>query len=255
MKTTTIAVLLAALFSGTSVYAQTAPWKITEIKGSVQISSRGVQHIATGVTQISTGDIVSTGRDGRAVLTHGQDFVLVSPNSRMRIAEPEADGLTKIFEDLGSVVFKIEKKSAPHFAVQTPYLAAVVKGTTFSVNVSEAGASVQVVEGAVQVSTLDGAASQLVTPGMIGMVTGQQLQQLIVDTGGTRSTQGASTPSATGTATDMPAADATVTEPAASANVDVAVVASPPSIAAPPPELRIAAVNETPVSLSQVRAV
>src|SRR3546814_14786860 len=63
------------------------------------------------------------------------------------------------------IVFSIKKKLTPHFGVQTPYLAAVVKGTTFSVTVDGTGASVQVVEGAVEVSTLDGGARDLILPG------------------------------------------------------------------------------------------
>src|SRR3546814_7909473 len=59
---------------------------------------------------------------------------------------------------------------SPHFGVQTPYLAAVVKGTTFSVTVDGTGASVQVVEGAVEVSTLDGGARDLILPGAIATV-------------------------------------------------------------------------------------
>jgi ferric-dicitrate binding protein FerR (iron transport regulator) len=39
-----------------------------------------------------------------------------------------------------------------------------VKGTTFSVTVSPTGASVQVIEGAVEVATNDGGARQLVEP-------------------------------------------------------------------------------------------
>ncbi len=239
------AALLIALLSTTSALAQAKAWRVTEIKGAVQIETNGVRRVANGPMQIAPGDVVTTGRDGRVVLTQGQDFVLVAPNSRLRIAEPKANGLTQIFEDLGSAVFKIEKQSAPHFSVQTPYLAAVVKGTTFSVNVTNEGASVQVTEGAVQVSTLDGNATQLVTPGMIGMVSERQQQQLVVDTGGSRRTEGPAQSSAAG-----------VAAPEASPNAGDLIAGSNGGASenAPSPvavEARIAAVAEAPVSLAQ----
>jgi len=158
---------------------------------------------ATGGADVAVGDVISTARDGRAVLVRGQEYLVVSPNSRLKVVEPGASGsVTQIFEELGNVVFKIEKKSTPHFGVQTPYLAAVVKGTTFSVTVTDAGASVQVTEGRVEVSSLDGGATQMLTPGMIGMVSRDQPQQLTIDQGDTPA------PDA-GVAVDAPAAATT----------------------------------------------
>jgi FecR protein len=53
----------------------------------------------------------------------------------------------------------------PHFIVDTPMLAAVVKGTTFTVVVDKDRSAVQVIEGAVEVAALDGGMSQLVAGG------------------------------------------------------------------------------------------
>jgi hypothetical protein len=79
--------------------------------------------------------------------------------------------MTQIIEQFGNVIFKIKKMTMPHFAVETPFLAAVVKGTTFSVTVTDKGASVQVIEGRVEVATRDGGASYMVLPGDIGSVS------------------------------------------------------------------------------------
>ena len=125
--------------------------------------------------------MVSTGRKSRAVLVRGQEYVVVSPSSRIRISEPQkSGGLFQFFNEVGNVLFRIDKKATPHFGVKTPYLAAVVKGTTFSVTVSETGTAVQVTEGAVQVSTNDGGAQRLLSPGMIGMVTQDQQFRLTI---------------------------------------------------------------------------
>ena len=83
---------------------------------------------------------------------------MVAPGSQVRLPADAAKGaVTQLVEEAGNVVFMIKKMAMPHFAVQTPYLAAVVKGTTFSVSVDDKGASVHVLEGAVDVATVDAA--------------------------------------------------------------------------------------------------
>lgn len=58
---------------------------------------------------------------------------------------------THFQQHFGDVTVDVERRNVQHFAVQTPYLAAVVKGTRFSVAVQNGGASVNVDRGAVQV--------------------------------------------------------------------------------------------------------
>ena len=170
MKNQTALLLTALLMSSAPAIASAADWKVTEVNGQVRIINQQSTRTAVAGAAVRPGEVVSTARSSRAVLVRGGDYMMVAPESRVRIAEPQTDGpLVQVVQDLGSALFKVEKKSAPHFAVRTPFLAAVVKGTTFSVNVSNEGASVQVVEGAVEVATLDGLSSRLITPGIIGM--------------------------------------------------------------------------------------
>ena len=178
----------AAFMSAGTAHADTPQWKLSESSGTVNILRSGVSKIAIGGGGLMAGDLITTGKKSRAVLVRGQEYVVVSPNSRLRISAPkESGGVVQFFEELGNVLFRIDKKATPHFGVKTPYLAAVVKGTTFSVTVSETGTAVQVTEGAVQVSTLDGGATQLLSPGMIGMVERNQQFRLSI-TGGQRKT-------------------------------------------------------------------
>ncbi|WP_109354727.1 FecR family protein [Sphingorhabdus sp. EL138] len=164
-------IAIAAFATGTTAHGATPEWKLSESNGTVNILRSGVSKIAIAGGDLRPGDVIRTGKKGRAVLVRGQEYVVVSPNSRLRISEPKkSGGVMQFFEELGNVIFRIDKKGTPHFGVKTPYLAAVVKGTTFSVTVTETGSAVQVTEGAVQVSTLDGGATQLLSPGMIGMV-------------------------------------------------------------------------------------
>ncbi len=181
MQKITKIVAFAALMASSTAYGATPEWKISESKGDVNILRSGVSKIAISGGTLRAGDVVATGKHSRAVLVRGEEYVVVSPLSRLRISAPKkSGGVMQFFEEVGNVLFRIDKKATPHFGVQTPYLAAVVKGTTFSVTVSESGAAVQVTEGAVQVSTLDGGASQLLSPGMIGMVKQDQQYRLSI---------------------------------------------------------------------------
>ena len=226
--------VIAAMMAAGSAQAGTPQWTLSESAGTVNILRAGVSKIAISGGSLAAGDVISTGRKSRAVLVRGQEYVVVSPNSRLRISEPkQSGGVVQFFEEIGNVLFRIDKKTTPHFGVKTPYLAAVVKGTTFSVTVSETGTAVQVTEGAVQVSTLDGGASQLLSPGMIGIVNQDQQFRLTIAGAETKTIDSPNAPAGS-TETPEPMDDATL--------LDIASSAFDGTISAP--------VLDTPVSLS-----
>lgn len=175
--------LLAAGCSGTALAAPSVDWKISEASGSVQLLHQGVSRVAARKDVVSAGDTITTGKDGRAVLVRGTEFVMVAPGSQLRVpaAAAEATGVTRLLQEFGNAVFMIKKKLSPHFEVKTPYLAAVVKGTTFTVTVNAEGASVQVLEGAVDVATNDGGAHDLILPGSVALVATHDLYRMHID--------------------------------------------------------------------------
>ncbi len=90
----------------------------------------------------------------------------------MEIPAGGDDGVrTKIVQAMGSLLFKVEKRANQHFEVETPYLAAVVKGTTFTVSVDGETSAVHVVEGAVEVTALATGQVGLVKPGYTAVVS------------------------------------------------------------------------------------
>lgn len=115
----------------------------------------------TNWLDLNTGDVVpnrawvSTGPRGRVQLARGVENITFQPNT---LASITAYGgflapQTQIVEQVGSLDLEIEKRSQPHTTVQTPYLAAVVKGTIFHVTVGKTKASVSVDRGLVQVTS------------------------------------------------------------------------------------------------------
>lgn len=160
-------------------------WRVTESSGNVQILHGGMSKIAQRGGVVAAGDLVVTGPRSRAVLARGEEFMMVAASSRLRLpAEEKAGAITQLIEEAGNIVFMIKKKANPHFGVQTPYLAAVVKGTTFSVSVTPTGASVKVLEGAVDVATPDGGAHKLLKPGGLALVDALDQSTLRVREGG-----------------------------------------------------------------------
>eukprot|EP01042_Synura_sphagnicola_P013217 gene13217-16788_t len=156
-------------------------WTVSEASPGVSVLHLGANHVLPRGARVVPGDKVITTSNARAVLVNGQQYAIVAPNSRLEIANPDpADGLTQVIEHLGNAVFSVRKGAAPHFVVRTPYLAAVVKGTTFSVTVDPTGASVQVVEGAVEGATVDGGARRLVRPGDIAIVSARASSRLSI---------------------------------------------------------------------------
>src|SRR4051794_33902785 len=183
--------------SATAHAADGPVWRVTEVTGDVRVTDDGHSRAAVKGALLASGSVVAAAAGARAVLVHDKDFVIVSPNSRIRIALPEQQkGIFQIISEFGTSLFRIEHKDTPHFGVQTPYLAAVVKGTVFSVTVGDTGASVQVTQGAVDVGTLDGGAHELVRPGMSASVGASDRYSLKIDGDGSRTIRSSGAPAA-----------------------------------------------------------
>ncbi len=143
----------------TALAGNTDPWTVSEVNGKVW-----VDHDGTGWQALKTGTVlkrasrVKTGMGGRAVLKRPGDSIAISPNSRFRIPTSDEKGAVAHFvQTLGTLLFKVKSRPDDPFNVRTPYLAAVIKGTTFTVTVDAEGAALHVSSGAVEVtSVLDG---------------------------------------------------------------------------------------------------
>lgn len=142
-------VLTACLAAGPALSAE---WRLVEVSGVVRVAAPGAEPTAGRVNQLlPTGSSVTTASGGRAKLDNGGKHIVLGANSRMIVAPASATGMDRVVQDLGSILFQIDKQAAPHFKVETPLLAAIVKGTTFTVVVGPQSDAVNVAEGLVEV--------------------------------------------------------------------------------------------------------
>ncbi|MFY8143857.1 MAG: FecR domain-containing protein, partial [Caulobacter sp.] len=178
----TIAISVTALLTLYGGCAFAADWKLVEVNGVVRIAAPGKAPATAQANQVvPVGSVVTTAAGGRAALYNGAQRITLAPNSRMTVAPESNDGLTRVMQDLGSILFQINKKPTQHFRVETPLLAAVVKGTTFTVNVELNADSVHVAEGLVEVRANQGNAVRDVSAGATGAVMRDAPQQLNVE--------------------------------------------------------------------------
>jgi hypothetical protein len=145
--------LALGLFLFPAVHAIADEWQLAKVTGQVWVSSAGIQpaSVKTGMI-LKSGQMLQTDKNARALLVHDNDRVLVGPSSIVSVPASTTLGMTKLQQQSGQIEFDVEKLGQPHLTVETPYLAAVVKGTHFSVTVNSRGATVAVTEGLVQVT-------------------------------------------------------------------------------------------------------
>lgn len=163
------AVVAAAVMTFVAITAAQAGdlWQIESRSGDVRVSQEGVTPASLGgADALPAGTRITTGANGRAILRRGDEAIVIAPNSSLELAADSRPGLaTTILQSLGTILLSVDKQNHQHFEVETPYLAAVVKGTKFAVSVADGKASVHVVEGAVEVMDFESGDVGMVRPG------------------------------------------------------------------------------------------
>ena len=161
----TMAVVLGATSS--ALAAEGGVWRVSKSSGDVWMATSGVQRASlTQEEVLKPGDTVRTGHNGRVLLVRGEETIMVSPNSVVGLPTDKKDGLsTTILQQAGSILLEVEKRNVKHFEVETPYLAAVVKGTHFRVSVNAASTRVDVLRGQVEVADFKTGQIAQVMPG------------------------------------------------------------------------------------------
>jgi hypothetical protein len=153
-KVSCIAVLLlmgAGVCGRTSAYAQDAAWHVGKSWGDFWINAQVVP--GNGNLTFGPGDYIRTGQNGGVILVRGKESILISPNTEVAISKNSGDEIsTTINQRTGSITLEVEPSDMKHFEVETPYLAAVAKGSNLRVVVEDNYASVHAFRGEVEVS-------------------------------------------------------------------------------------------------------
>src|SRR5689334_5286162 len=192
-RTFCLKVLLAALavvfFAGTTANAQDTVWRVSKASGDVTISASGAQPVAlTDTAAVNPGDVIRTGANGRVLLTRGAETMLLSANSVVSLPAEQQGGMsTTIRQQAGTILLEVEKRNVKHFQVETPYLAAVVKGTQFRVTVDKDDSRVDVLRGQVEVIDFKSGQFTQVFPSQSARVSAQGTGGLSLSGGGTLS--------------------------------------------------------------------
>ena len=136
--------------------AEAAEWRIERMSGNVQIHDGEAWAPLDKDRDLNAGDAIWTGRNGRILLLSDQGSVLLAPRSLVKIpAQALPKSFSVLFQTHGKVSAEVEKRRKQHFSIQTPYLAAVVKGTEFDVEIDKDQTRVSVSEGLVAVVNIE----------------------------------------------------------------------------------------------------
>lgn len=142
-------------------------WAVDSAEGKVTING---QVPGLPAPAIGPGTVIETGANGKVILMRPGDSITVYPNSRMSV--PAAGGgEAGILQTLGKLLFRMESRESRDFEVKTPYLAAAIKGTTFTVEVDDDDAGVEVEEGSVLVTANRSGQAVYVGPGQRASVS------------------------------------------------------------------------------------
>lgn len=145
------AVLALVVMSAISV-AQADDWVATRLRGAVFVFSNQIWVPLERGGSVANGQFVYAGGNGRVVLEReGQQITVGSSTHIMVEDNPGGGEFTTVYEEFGTVTVDVDARDVDFFAVRTQQLAAVVKGTRFTVIADAAGSDVLVRRGVVSV--------------------------------------------------------------------------------------------------------
>ncbi|QYO75721.1 FecR family protein [Devosia salina] len=145
------ALLAALIFSSVSTSALAEDWIAERLRGQVLQFEHGDWTALERGDVVPDGRKIRTGASGRVELVRGAERIALAGNTEVAVRDAGGQRMTSVLQFHGSVTIEAERRNVQHFSVQTPVLAAVVKGTQFTVTYRNGLARVDVDRGVVQV--------------------------------------------------------------------------------------------------------
>lgn len=167
----TLLLLVVAMGSTLASAAFADDWVAVKLRGQV------LQLVGGDWAKLQRGDVVPDDRvirtlgNGRVDLQRDAEVISLGGNTQIQIKDKTGKRFTTVQQHFGTVEIEAEVRNVQHFAVQTPFLAAVVKGTHFIVKSGKTESSVKVTRGRVEVSDNASGAHVLVPAGQQATVS------------------------------------------------------------------------------------
>ena len=159
-------------------------WHVVHIEGVTQAKTdRDWKDLSAG-EELTSPTFLRTDKDSRIILKHRNDKITIASNSLLKLEEErytEEGIITKIIQTIGYALFDIEKNTGRKNIVETSYLLSVVKGTTFTVQVTRKQAIVDLIEGQLEVKATNFNASEIINAGQIAQLAKGDTTISIVD--------------------------------------------------------------------------
>jgi len=130
-------------------------WTADKLRGQVvQFVDNQWQPLKRGMVVPDTR-IIRTMKTGRVTFLRGSETIDLGPDTQIQIYDKAGKKpFTTVKQYFGVVAVEADVRNVQHFGVDTPFLAAVVKGTRFTVSSGKTGSSVAVRRGHVAVEDL-----------------------------------------------------------------------------------------------------
>jgi hypothetical protein len=145
------AALLGLAIAVIPAAAHADEWVAVKLRGAVYTYQFGQWTALRRNDVVSDDRVIRTGPDGAVQFTRDAETVDMGANTQIRIFDHNGRRFTTINESFGDVSIEANVRNVKHFAVQTPFVAAVVKGTKFEVASGQAASQVNVTRGKVGV--------------------------------------------------------------------------------------------------------
>ena len=126
-------------------------WVAVKLRGVVLHLVDGAWTKMARGDSVPDGDVIRTLAGARVDMQRGAEVVTLGGDTQVQIFDKDGQQFTTVKQYFGTVEIEAEVQNVEHFAVQTRYLAAVVKGTHFVVHADDRGAEVTVERGHVAV--------------------------------------------------------------------------------------------------------
>jgi hypothetical protein len=157
--------LCAALIALAPSVAFADDWVAWKVRGPV------LHYVNGEWAQLRRGDVIPDDRPirtlegGKMVLQRGNETIELSSQTQIRIVDKPGREFTTVRQEFGKVTVEVDVRQFQHFAVETPMLVVVVKGTRFTVVSGQQSAEVSVRRGKVAVTDVDTRQTTLLAPG------------------------------------------------------------------------------------------